>query len=212
MNVVCMSRYLKMQDVLDRLIQSNMRVFSVLDVVKITRKKPAYVSKMLSHNKKVKRAIKGLYYITGIDGADIYEIASNIVYPSYVSMFAAFQYYSLTDQSVIKYSVITLKRHRAAAIDGNEIEFITLNRNRFFGYKKIGNAFMASVEKAIIDSLYLGSPEKASVKEAYLDALRHKMLKKATLVEYAKMMHSASLLKKVRELVRPKAKGNEVYE
>ena len=45
-----------------------------------------YASKLLSSNKYVKRVERGKYYITNSNQIDFYEISSNIVYTSYISL------------------------------------------------------------------------------------------------------------------------------
>lgn len=194
--------YLKMQDVLEELLMHNMRIFSINDAVRIMEKSRAYVSKQLSKNKKVLRIERGKYYIQNNNGIDMYEIASNIAFPSYVSMFSAFQYYSITEQSVIRYSVITIKRHRPIEIMGNVIEFITMHPSRFFGYAKMGNSYVATPEKAIIDSLYTGYPSISYVEEAFSAAIRDKLIDKKRLIKTANLMGSKTVNMKLRKLFK----------
>jgi predicted transcriptional regulator of viral defense system len=194
--------YMKMQDVLDELAAHGKKVFSINDAARIMDKPKIYVSKMLSHNRKVGRIERGKYYLKGLQSADIYEIASQMVFPSYVSMFAAFQYYSLTEQYVIRYSVITIKRHRTVKINGNIIEFITLGKNRFFGYKKTNNLYMATVEKAIIDSLYMNSPPISYVEEVFSEALHKDLIERSKLIKMTLRMGSKAVAKRVYKLLK----------
>jgi predicted transcriptional regulator of viral defense system len=194
--------YRKTQDILDELAGHNKRVFAVGDVAKITGKPTGYISKLLSNNKKVKRILKGRYYIAGLNGADIYEIASNIIFPSYISMFAAFQFYSITEQSVIKYSVVAMKRHKSLVVEGNEIEFVAIGRKRFFGYSKVNNSYIATVEKAIVDALYLGAPSNGYMEEVFSKAMQRKVISIDRLVDFTIKMGSKALAKRVAWLLK----------
>jgi predicted transcriptional regulator of viral defense system len=200
--------YIKMQYVLEELAGHNKRVFGLNDISKITGKAPAYLSKILAANPRVKRAERGKYYLTGLNGADMYEIASNIVFPSYVSMFAAFQFYNLTEQSIVKYSVVTTKRHRRLRIENNTIEFISIAKDRFFGYKKVGSAYIALVEKAIVDSIYMHSPDMAYVEDAFSKALHRGMMDKKLLAKFALRMKSKALSKEVAKLLKANGIGD----
>lgn len=193
--------YIKMQDILDEFSRHNKKVFSINDVARIIGKPKTYASKLLSHSRKVGRIERGKYYLRDFDGPDMYEIASQIVFPSYVSMFAAFQYYSITEQDIVRYSVVTIKRHRPVKIGDTVIEFVTFGRDRFFGYKKVGNLYIATVEKAIIDSLYMGSPPLSYVEEAFSAASRMGLVSKDVLMNTASRMRSKVTEKKVLELI-----------
>ncbi len=191
-----------MQEVLDELALHNKTVFSIYDAARIMNKPTNYVSKLLSNNKKVRRIERGKYYLTDGRGINIYEIASQVVFPSYVSMFAAFQFYSVTEQFVVKYSVVTLKRHRPIIIENNAVEFIKIQKERFFGYKKNGNAYVATIEKAIVDSLYLGSPPFSYIKEAFAESLRRKIINVDLLVDFTLRMKTKATAKRVEMLLK----------
>lgn len=194
--------YIKKQDIIDELVKHNKKVFNINDIVKITGKPRNYVSKILAKSKKIQRIERGKYYLTGINQPDIYELASQIVFPCYISMFAAFQFYSLTEQSILKYSVISLKRHRSINIGSMSIEFIKINKNRFFGYKKINNTYIALIEKAIVDSLYLHSPPISYVENIFSEAVNSNRINKDLLINFAIKMKSKTIIKKVYILLK----------
>ncbi len=193
--------YNRIQDILDGLQLHGKTVFTINDAAMLMKKPRKYVSKILSANRKVERIERGLYFIKSTAPVNIYEIASQVVYPSYISLFAAFQYYSLTDQIVDKYSVISMKRHREINLGDNRIEFRTVERERFFGFQKVQNMYIASVEKAILDSLYLNLPPFSYVKEAFEAALQYSMLNMERLEQYAERMNSGRIDQKLRLLL-----------
>ncbi len=201
--------YTKMQDVLDELASHNRTVFGINDAARIMGKPKSYVSKLLSNNRKVGRIERGKYYLKGPTAPDIYEIASQIVFPCYVSMFAALQYYSITEQSVVRYSVVSVKRHRPVAFGDYTIEFIKFDKRRFFGYGKKGNAYIATVEKAIVDSVYMGSPPFSYVEEAFSEAMHSNVLNTDLLMHYALEMDSKTVVRKISALLKAGVVGSE---
>ena len=118
--------YNRVMDTFEELQLHGKTVFTINDASMLMKKPKKYVSKILSSNRKVKRIERGLYFISSSGGDNLYEIASQIVFPSYISLFAAFQYYSVTDQVIKKYSVISIKRHREVNLGENIIEFRTI--------------------------------------------------------------------------------------
>ena len=134
---------MRFDGVLDALLKSNKRVFTTYDVAKLMGKPPAYASLMLSRSRRAEGIERGKYFL---EEANTYEIASNIVFPSYISLQACLQYYGLIDQNIVRYSVIALKRHRTVDIKGNIIEFIKADKRMFFGYMNKANVYVASPE------------------------------------------------------------------
>ncbi len=191
-----------MQDVFDELILHNKTVFSINDAARIMNKPKNYVSKVLSSSKKVQRIERGKYYLNDGRGLNMYEISSQVVFPCYVSLFAALQFHSITEQSIVKYSVVSLKRHRPVTIENYTIEFIWFQKERFFGYKKAGNAYIATVEKALIDSLYLATPPFSYVEEAFVESVRRKMINIELLVDFALRMKTKETARRVMLLLQ----------
>lgn len=185
---------LKTQSIVDYFNSMNKHVFSINEVAKLTKKKKSYLSRLLPTNPKIKRLERGKYYI---DGADTYEIASNILEPSYISLMSAFRYYDLTTQMLTKISVITTLRHKKVIFGGMLINFTTLNAKRVFGYKKIRNIRMATVEKAIIDSMYIGEPPYSYIEEAFEKAKSGRIIDEEKIKEYAIEMASSSLISRL---------------
>lgn len=183
-------------------ISSHKQTFTIKDAAKIMKKSDKYASKLLSSNKYLKRIERGLYYINNGNPIDFYEIASNIVYPSYISLFSAFEYYSITNQIIKKYSVISIKRHRNIEFGGNVIEFNFIKRDKFFGYKRIGNVYIASPEKAFVDSIYYKRPEFSYVEESFNMAMRSKLINVKRLIEYSGRMDSKALKNKIMLMVK----------
>ncbi len=180
--------------ILNRLQKSGKNVFTVYDVSKLMDKPIPYASLMLSKSKKVKKIERGKYFL---ESATIYEIASNIVFPSYVSLQAGLQYYNLIDQAVVKYSVISLKRHKKIFVNGNQIEFIFSRKKLFFGYLNKSGAYIASLEKVIIDSIYFGGIKFSMLKDAVETAINERNIDVKKLIGYAVKTESKVLASKL---------------
>ena len=201
-------QYNSIQDILNEL-SGHKKIFTIKDAAKIMNKSSKYASKILSSNKYVKRIERGKYYINNGNQIDLYEIASNIVYPSYISLFSAFEYYSITNQIIKKYSVISIKRHRNIELEKNLIEFNFIKREKFFGYKRINNIYIATPEKAFIDSIYYKNPEFSYVEESFNRAMRSKLIDVKKLIEYAERMSSPALKNKVTLLIKNYRSGQD---
>lgn len=186
--------YIRVQDLIDKLSGMGKRVFTIGDASKLTGKPQAYLSRLLPTSSKIRRLERGKYYL---DGADIYEIASNVIYPSYVSLFSAFRYYDLTTQEVARISVLSVRRHGPLKVGGTTVEFTSVGRERLFGYARHGNAFIATAEKAIIDSLYLNRPGYHDVRDAFENAKREGLVDIGKMKRYALLMDSGALVSRL---------------
>ena len=97
-------------------------------------------------------------------------IASRIIWPSYISLWAAFRHHNLTEQIPSKISVITArsKSRKNIQMMNTTIIFEKIRPSWFFGFSKINiqdfEVFMAEPEKALIDAVLL---KKISTAEIY---------------------------------------------
>ncbi|MCL5442088.1 MAG: hypothetical protein M1603_00155 [Candidatus Marsarchaeota archaeon] len=200
------------RDVLDELSRANKKVFTTYDVAKFMGKPIAYASLMLSKSRDVIKIERGVY---AVKGADMYEIASNIVFPSYVSLLSGMQYYGLIDQNIIRYSVITLERHKSIPLDRNEIEFRKVKRQLMFGYVNKGGAYIAEPEKLFIDCLYLNVKLQVML-DAMKKANEETMVSAEKLEEYAIRAGRKTLVNKLGFIMEsagmaPERLENHIY-
>jgi predicted transcriptional regulator of viral defense system len=85
-------------------------------------------------------------------------IASNILWPSYLSCWSALRYHNLTEQLPQTFTVLTTKTRKKKEInlENSKVKFIQTKPQYFFGYKKERygdfDIFIAEKEKALIDS------------------------------------------------------------
>ena len=157
----------KSSRLLSELAENNKSIFTVDDAVKILKEKKSSVTKLLhdlTRNKWLFRLSRGKYLILPLEAGVKPEftehefiIASKLVEPYYISYWSALNYYGFTEQVSKTVFVATIKRKREMNLLGIKIKFITINKNKLFGFKKtlIDNrpVNIAEKEKVIIDCL-----------------------------------------------------------
>lgn len=195
---------MKSDELVGILKDRGMAVLTLADATRITGKSAKYTSLFLSRlaNKgAIKRIEKGKYYL---NGAGVYAIASNIIYPSYISLLSAFRYHNLTTQIITTVDVISTRRHKKIDnVEEHTINFISTKREKMFGFYRDRDtgAFVAYVEKAIIDSLYLRNPPYHYVEEAFVKATDAGMINFDRLAQFAARMRSHELTKRLKALM-----------
>ncbi len=137
----------------DFLAKEKITVFRLADAARIIGKSRRYAALFLSRNRNIKSVVGGIYYTKD---ATEYEVASRIVYPSYVSLISALRFHNLTEQMPRIIYVLSYKRHRQVpALNGFRVEFKKIKKGMMYGYGRVDDVFVASPEKAVIDMFYL---------------------------------------------------------
>jgi len=177
-------------------------VFTVKDIANVLNKSREYAYLVAYRLKKadaIKEIEKGKYTLE----EDPFIISSWITWPSYISCWAALNYYKLTEQLPFTIHVITTrKRKRKFVYYGNtKIEFIKIKKSAFAGFQRISyqnkEIFMAEKEKAIIDAL---AAKKMSFSEAIEIIKDNKgKINSKKLFSYAKKYRGIS--KKIKEML-----------
>ncbi|ODS38007.1 MAG: hypothetical protein A7316_08735 [Candidatus Altiarchaeales archaeon WOR_SM1_86-2] len=132
-------------------------VFTLGTLRRITRKERNY-AKLILHRLKE----EGLIFKIERNKYTVHEdpilIASNIIWPSYMSFWNALRYHNLTEQLPQNIFVLTSRARKNRKIEfmGTEIFFIKVKSRYFFGFRKEPyhnfNIFVAEPEKALVDS------------------------------------------------------------
>ncbi len=191
-------------DIIRSLERMQKTVFSINDLSKIIKKSKDYsalISYRLKRSGSIREIEKNKYVLKD---KNVYCVATNIVYPSYISFLTAFAYYDLTTQIPKQIQIITLKSKKKIEFDNYSIRFIKFKLNRFFGYKRekisSGFVFVSELEKAIVDALFL--PRYCPIDETY-NALNEsiKDINVEKLIEYGLKMKSNVLLKRLGYLL-----------
>jgi len=80
-------------------------------------------------------------------------------------------------------TLAAIKRHKFIHSGPNVYEYTKIKKELFFGYEKIDNYYIASPEKALLDTLYLLSRNKRLVD---LSSLNQKKINKNKLYKQAR--------------------------
>lgn len=143
---------------------------------------------------------------------DPFLLASRIVWPSYISGRSALHYYHLTDQVPQEITVLVTTPRKSLLVGNTLLRFTTTKPAHFFGYQKIKyqehDLFIASPEKALIDSEILKKVSVAEIKEILSAHLSELHL--PTLIAYMLQTRSSSLLKRFGYLLE--LMGKDYYQ
>lgn len=115
------------------------------------------------------RLTKGIYspYNTKIE---VNKVANQIYYPSYLSFESALSYYGILSQIPYTLTFATQKKSKKLVLKDTQIEYTQLANRLFFGYILEDGIYIATPEKALMDTIYLVSKGKRTltVDELYL--------------------------------------------
>jgi predicted transcriptional regulator of viral defense system len=102
--------------------------------------------------------------------ADLYRIANLLQVPSYVSLMTALSYYGVSTQ--VQRGIVenvSIKRAKAFSRGGIDFRYSKVSAALYGGFVKDQGAFIASPEKALLDSIYLASMGRYALDLASLD-------------------------------------------
>ncbi|MEM2875170.1 MAG: hypothetical protein QW567_04045 [Candidatus Hadarchaeales archaeon] len=173
--------------------------FSLATVASFIDKGTAYAKVYLSRLRRqglVHRLQRDVYTVH----RDPFLVASRIIWPSYISLWAAIRYHNLTEQLPNVISVLTTARKglRAISMGNTSIVFERISPAYFFGFSKVLHegleVFVAEPEKALIDAVLL---KRISVSEIYsILRERLKYLSVERLSEYILRTRNRALAKR----------------
>lgn len=191
----------KRDEFLDYLKSNRLNVFNIHEAARIFGKPEKYVSMRLSSMPRIKRATRGVYYL---QDTDIGEIATGIISPSYISLVSAFALHEATTQIPLEMQVISPVQHKMLEVEGYRIRFIRLSRNRIFGYTRIDSTMVATLEKAIVDSLYLNMYSGEALEVATENVTR---LDIDRMIDYGVRMRSSAALNRLGFIIEMMGKN-----
>jgi len=202
---------MKANEFLKNLERSSNPLFSLSDLLKILGKDENYAKVFLNRIVKRKMLIKigkGRY---ALPNQNPFSIASTIIFPSYISFISAYSFYGLTTQIPRTIFVLSLKQKKGIAYNDYKIEFVKIAKERFFGYKRdfFENkiVFIAEVEKAVLDSLFL--PRYCPIPETFF-TLKGMEINMEKLLSYLKKFNSAIVAKRLGYLLD--LTGVDIYD
>jgi len=163
--------YAKIQKLNERLF------FTVEDVAKLFSLKPNSARVLCSRYQKrgIFIRVKNNFYVTEsswsiYEREEFYQISNFLQVPSYISFMTALFFYGVTTQVPKSYyESASIKRSKEFNIEGVSFYFRKIKPEYYFGFEKKNDLFIATPEKALIDSLYLHSFGRYSLDLAALD-------------------------------------------
>ena len=183
-------------------------VFRVQDIERLCMCDRTY-AKLLLHRlylrKLIRRVTRNAYTLHD----DIWLIASNLIYPCYISFWSASYFFGYTEQIVSTIYVVTTVEKKSIEFEGYTIEFVPLSE--FFGYKKIktekGDIFIVENEKLLID-VFL-RPKKCGNFAEIVNVFKNAEIDESKVIEYLKRVGKQSIIKRVGYLLE-KTRGIDI--
>jgi predicted transcriptional regulator of viral defense system len=101
---------------------------------------------------------------------DLFKIANFLQVPSYISLMTALSYYGITTQVQREvFESISIKRTKTYHRGGFSFRYIKISPKLYGEFKKDKDVFIATPEKAVLDSFYLASMGRYALDVASLD-------------------------------------------
>jgi len=150
-----------------------------------------YISRFLKY-KEVTWLNKGLYVSTDFfeknknDISYSFYLANVIRTPSYVSSWAALQYYNLATEAVHSITSVSLKATRDFETKAGNFSYQSIKKDLFSDFSLTKGKFdfyIASPSKALFDLLYFRTRQFRSVKPAFAEASSGRLENIKTLIE-----------------------------
>jgi len=155
-------------------------LFRKQDAEKVTPHAAIFLSRALKKGL-VHRLNRGNYINSFLRGFPrVEEVACFVRPPAYVTGEWALNFYGISAQCPVVCTAVTLGsavgRHHRVEYQGVTIEFSKISPALFFGFNRIDNFYMATPEKAILDTFYLRkalpTPDELEMENIDLDALK----------------------------------------
>ncbi|MEK6936260.1 MAG: hypothetical protein AABW67_05710 [Nanoarchaeota archaeon] len=145
---------MNLYEIKQRLEEQEKAVFSLNEITRIIRKSKNITSVYLNRMCKKKflfKIEKNKFSKT----KDIFVIASQLIYPSYLGLTTSLYLQDEFSQIINKIYILTTKQKKKMKILDTEIKFIKIKPISMFGYKKIKKEnsfiFVSDLERTIID-------------------------------------------------------------
>jgi predicted transcriptional regulator of viral defense system len=146
---------MKAEDLLNKLAEFGLPVFTTSDVSGIIGKEAIYTKNFLAllvKRKCIEKIERGKYCIIGTNP---YIIASRLAKGSYVALLSAARFHNITTQMPSEITVFTARNHRSAKIKGNySIKFVRVNKKILYGFREYNGAYVSEIEKIFVDDIY----------------------------------------------------------
>ena len=201
-------------EVIADLVSEGKVIFSIDELAEKTRSqvKARKMASRLVKKKWLERIARGTYLVLELGAgsrpewtADAYYIASKLVSPHYIGYYNMLNDYGWTEQVPLSVTVATTKRLKNREIHGVKYEFITLEKNKFFGtiskYLRGHAINVSDPEKTIVDAL--DQPKYCGGINEVAKALKNSrtQLDWRKLIHYAERLGNGAVFKRLGYLI-----------
>jgi len=145
--------------------------FSSSDLQKIFKLPRASLLVTISRLQKrgeIKRIIKG-YYQVADKPINTQKIATQIYQPSYISFESALSRYGGISQVPYCLTLATTNKPKKIVLDKEDIEYRKIKQDLLFGFNLIDGVYVATAEKALLDTLYMVSKGRLQIDLTVID-------------------------------------------
>ncbi len=179
-----------------------LKPFPVFNLIKIAKKmkvKENYL-KLFIHRLIQKKIVLPIERNKYTLYKDPWIVASHILWPSYITGWAALRYHNLTEQLPNTIEIVTSSKRRKRIIlfQGTTIKIITTTPALMFGFDKLiregKEIFVAEPEKALLDAAFFKSMSFSEVRAVL--AYNLTQLQKEKLIQYLLRIKNQSLMKR----------------
>jgi predicted transcriptional regulator of viral defense system len=195
---------MKYLDLKNELENYKLNLFSLNEVIKITKQKKEVIKSVISrliNQNKIYKIKKGFYSINKIENKFILNKVFN---NTYIGLNSALEYYETTTQRYNNLDLISKNVLNDQKINSFKINFHKINEKLFFGYerKEINNqdVFISNIEKTIIDCVYFSSKIYLSEINLFVKKMKTK-IDLEILKTYLEKINSSSLNKRIGYLL-----------
>lgn len=193
-----------MSTILDTLRRIDKTYYTVADLKKITglSLNSLYVTLSRLVGKRLLIRLTSGVYILAEKYSQIDVIANMLYQPSYLSFESALSRYGILSQIPYVLTFATTKKSLRKTLGQTTVEFRTLQKPLFFGYEKNDSLFIATPEKALMDTMYLVTFGKLVLRVDQLDLKEVNVQKAKHLVKVYPKRTQAAVTALLREFVR----------
>jgi len=169
---------------LEKLNKINKDYFTFSDFKKIWKGKQNSLKVIvwrLIKAKKIIKVFRGIYILPN-SKIKIEKLANEIYFPSYVSFEYALYLWRILSQMPYTITFATTLKTKSINLMNTKIEYRKIQKKLFFGYVLRDNIYLASPEKALLDTFYLASLGKLKMNFSNIDysKINKNLLKKWT--------------------------------
>ena len=180
---------MKRADLIHQVNSLGLEVFTVSDLRRVfpAESNLRHSIKRLKDAQSIISVTRG-YYRLAERSIDVEKFATQLYYPSYISFETVLSKHGVINQGTYTISLATTRHSKKVTVDGIDCVYSQLKQALFFGFRLVDGVYLADVEKALLDELYLIVLGKRKINFEEWDC---KQLNKTKIKQYASSYPSA---------------------